>query len=279
MKYITIMTMYVLLLVNQIFAQDYQVTKVNGKVYNGNKMLVKDDWINGVDKLTANSVSAAIRLVSTKYGVVVMSFVNGKKTINQGQIEKSEIYELVVQDYVDNFIRHKQTGVMGAPGEFDWYTYFYEYSDSLPHRMLVVEGEKIPFQSRVFPKTSRPFKIFMNISTKSDSASYELPIEQDSICFPRIAFSGDNVLDMQIDLAFTDKHGLSKTTRVTRQPIEVYYLTRPQLNSLIFLFSDNADMGYKTSLDAKSDLYFYLDFNFTKFYHPLVETQVNSVFK
>jgi len=280
MKSLNITVAFLMAIAFGAFGQSYRVSKVLGSISFNGKLLTKDDVVTGLDKLTASSANAAIRLVSGTAGAVVINFVYGKKVTNAVKTEKSELYELVVQDYLNKYTTFKNTQTKGVPfPEFDWYRFFYQYPDTGSRRMLIIEGEKVPLQSQVF-KTSKTYKILAScFTTKQDSTTQELTVRQDSIVFPSSTFStkGDCYLD--IYLSYKNNKGEDKTLKITKRPINIFYLTKDQLTSLIDLFHDNVRNGYQNAQDAKSDFYTYIEFNYGRYYEPLISSQLNKFFK
>ena len=69
-----IIILFIGMLSQCLYGQDYQVSKLIGNVYHGSTPLAQGNFIKGIDRLSARTPYAAVRLTSTKNGVVVISF-------------------------------------------------------------------------------------------------------------------------------------------------------------------------------------------------------------
>ena len=256
-------------------AQEYHVSKILDSVYYNGNLLQKDANINGLSKLTAKSRNAALRVVSANSGSIAISFVNGKIT-TAGKENKSELYELVVQDYIDKYTSFKSTQTKSVPVDFDWFNFFYQYPSKVKERkMLIVEGEKIPLQSRNL-QTGLSYRILaVTHISKDDSCIRELPIRDNTIEFPDTSFPIKDRFSLDVYIDFLKGSGKNKRIRITDRPIEASYLTIGQMNGLIGLFHEEP---YRTPVEAKNDLFSYLDYNYGRYYDPAITELIDKVF-
>jgi hypothetical protein len=270
-----------------ISAQDYTVSKVIGVVYNNNKTLKKGDIINDLSRLTAESPNAAIRLISAQKGIIPISFAGGKKV--NANTTHSELYELVLGDFISKFTAYKNMKGMktkGATDRFDWFDFFYNFyddstkastlGDTLYRKMLIIENQKMPLKSELLRLNSNFKLLTCSYFNKTDSITKELPVIADSITFPASAFPSTRSFDWKLKLNSTDKQNKNLTLTITDMPIRSIILTKKELKDVIAVFLTDWKSNYKDLDEAKNDFYDYLELNYGKFYRPAIEANLSA---
>jgi hypothetical protein len=270
-----------------ICAQNYTVSKIIGVVYNNNKILKKGDIINDLSQLRAESPNAAIRLISPQKGSIPISFAGGKK-VNTNTTH-SELYELVIGDFISKFTAYKNMKSMktkGGTDRFDWFDFFYNFyddstkastlGDTVYRKMLIIENQKMPLKSELFKLNLGAKLLTCTYINKTDSITKELPIVNDSITFLTSAFPSTKSFDWKLKLNSTDKQNKSLTLTITDMPIQSVILTKKELKDVIGVFLTNWKSNYKDLDEAKNDFYDYLELNYGRFYRPAIETYLSA---
>ena len=260
--------------------QNYTVTKVIGVVYFNNKLIQKGDVVTDISKLVATSKTAAIRLLNADLGSIPISFISGEKTISNNVSKHSELYEVIVQTYINKYTTSKSMKTRaGSFEDFDWYKFFNTTDNSSDkNSFLIIQNQAIPVFSRANP-VQAPFQLFCTIYNSKDSIEAKLPIQNDSIYFIIPSFKHDQQFSFRIKLTVPSKTGDLQVYNIQNNRSIGYYMTNDQLDKIMYLFYSDWEKNYSSKKAAIIDFYDYLNFNYGKFYMPLINSKIKNYFQ
>ena len=129
-----------------VFGQAYIVTYLKGKVYHDHQLLKLHDKINDVSELSSDDKSAELAVFSAQKGKFRLSFVNSKGVKTNLPEKKSELYQMVVGNYLLKYTTEK---TLTARGDFDLQVFFTP-SDTGSHGagLFLLENEMLPLKSQ-----------------------------------------------------------------------------------------------------------------------------------
>src|SRR5580698_5452254 len=130
----------VLSIINSAFGQTYIITYIKGPVYHNNTLLKLHDRLDGVSQLTSNDKTAEIALFSAQKGKFRLSFVNSKPVSKGTAAKNSELYQLMVANYLLTYTTEK---TLTSRGDFDLQSFFRDKGGK-----LLLEGELLPIKSQ-----------------------------------------------------------------------------------------------------------------------------------
>src|ERR1700735_4257817 len=90
----------ILFTVNTLFGQAYIITYIKGNIYHNQKLLKLHDRLDGVKAITRSEKKAEQALFSAQKGKFRLSFVNSKPVAGNHADKKSELYQLIVGNYL-----------------------------------------------------------------------------------------------------------------------------------------------------------------------------------
>ncbi|MEO8764766.1 MAG: hypothetical protein ABI416_10785 [Ginsengibacter sp.] len=261
------------------FAQNYYVTKIQGAIYYNGALLKKGDVIYNLDRLVAESKDAALRLLDPRKGSIPISFASGQKIIKSAGTRHSELYELFVQRYINEYTSSKSMKTRGSDDPFDWFTFFNGFTSDAKNRMiLIIEDQKIPLSGKTF-KIEGAFRLYACTYTgKGDSLIRKLPVIKRSIVFKRSSFPVHRNFIWKLKIQNSDRLENDRLTDITNGPIEGNFFTIKELIKILGFFKTGWKANYESISEAREDCYYYLVFNYGRFYKPLVESYINKIF-
>jgi hypothetical protein len=253
-------------------AQKYTVLKVKGPVYYERHLVHDSDKLDALSKLSSTDNNAAIRVISPASGSIVLSFANGVHVVKAEK--KSELYELIVGEYIEKYLLDQMHG-RGNEQAFDWVAYFHDLSqDSIERKMLIIEGQAIPLISDFKPTDS--FQLWVDLyKTNRDSVLFQLPVHHDSLIFPLRGFPLRVQFNWQLKLRYKDAGtGRESFLEIMSRPVRSRVLSSSELDSLI-VFCRDPGIPIR---DQYNNLYFFLQFNYGKFYYPLIDERLKAYY-
>lgn len=247
----------------------YSVSAQKGKIYYNNKLLKVGDQLVHLDKLTAETRDSKIRLLNPQKGSCLITFLNGTVTFNDQIKKKSELYQIVVQKYIDNY---NATRVLTTRGEFDWVDFF---ADSSNVKRALFEGQEIPFVGEKI-SIDKASKFVATVYKGKDSSSINIKRINENLVFDKNLFPKGEFV-WRLKMVSNEANG-EKSTIITPNPIYSSFIPNSELKSIVELFALNYKENYADEKAAKKDIYRYLQFNYGTFYKPFVEPLINSYF-
>ena len=270
MSFFWIAILTVLTSTNSFCQNVYSVSAQKGKIYYNNKLLKVGDQLAHIDKLTAESRDCKVRLLNPQKGSCLITFLNGTVTFNEQIKKKSELYQIVVQKYIDSY---NATRVLTTRGEFDWVDFF---ADSSNVKMALFEGQKIPLLGNKISVDSTS-KFVATIYKEKDSSSINIKTLNGKLVFDINLFpKGDFVWKLKM---VSNNSNTDNSVVITPNPIYSSFITNAELKSIVELFAVTDKENYVDVKAAKKEIYHYLQFNYGTFYKPYVDPIINGYFK
>jgi hypothetical protein len=247
----------------------YSVSAQKGKIYYNNKLIKVGDELTHLDKLTAETRDSKIRLLNPQKGSYLITFLNGAPIANENLKKKSELYQILVQKYIDNFNSSK---ILSTRGEFDWKAFF----ETDKGKMALFEGQKISLTGNSYIiKSSANF--YAAVYTEKDSSIIALnridkKLFFDEKLFPKGRFT------WKLKMSYT-ANNKEKFTNVSQKPLLSSFVSISELKDIVELFSVNWEQNYAKEDFLIKDIYDYLEFNYGVFYKPYVDPLIRSYIK
>src|ERR1700743_1754807 len=135
----------VLCTVNAAFGQTYIVTYLKGNVYHDNKPLKLHDRVDAVAEITSTDKTAELALFSAQKGKFRLSFGNSKPVSASQASKKSELFQIIVANYVQPYTTEK---TLTTRGDFDLKTCFNPQGSD--NKALIIDGELLALKSQSF---------------------------------------------------------------------------------------------------------------------------------
>jgi hypothetical protein len=131
---------------NAVFGQAYIITFIKGKVYYNNQLLKLHDKVDGIAQLTSDDKTAELALFSAQKGKFRLSFVDSKPLQAHQKAKNSELYQLIVGNYLLGYTTEK---TLTTRGGFDMKAFFTP-SDTghAGSNAYVAAGEMLPIKSQ-----------------------------------------------------------------------------------------------------------------------------------
>lgn len=262
--------LFLLLFSTYSFSQTvYSVSAQKGNIYYNNKLIKIGDQLVCLNELTAESRDAKIRLLNPQKGSYLISFSNGKPTLNEKIKKKSELYQIVIQKYIDDYNTSK---VLTSRGPFDWYVFF----TTSKGKMAIFEGQKMPLTSFIY-KIKSSQNLFATIYTAKDSALIPLKRVDENLFFDEKLFpKGQFTWKLKMSYMINNN---DKFTTVTKTTLTSSFVSISELKEIVELFGANWQQDYKDDDDLIKDTYNYLEFNYGVICKPYLDPLIRSYMK
>ena len=255
-----------------VCGQQYLVSRVKGEIY-CKKVLVKSgDKLDELSSLVSGDRRAMLRVVNGQQGSFIITFENGRPSNNHVENEHSEIFELLIGDYIERYKKYRSLSVKGV-GSNDWFECVATASaDSLNCRILFVDGEGVPTLTKTFSPT-RKFQLYLSVYEGKDARPLQrVPMRRDSIYFNKSLFgtTGEGV-SFQLQLAEAGKSTNSKMMPINDRNIIGKSMTRAEISLLV---EDAKRMVMDPSFEIPNkgkELYDFFLFNYGHFFSPFIE--------
>jgi hypothetical protein len=251
-----------LFFLSDVGAQQYQIAAISAGavVKNGDRMLGTWDVIDLNDTLITENRNTVLKLVNAEKGTLYMSFIDGQK-ISRAPRRKdhSELFESTVGVFLEKMKLHKSTLGIKTADLFDWFKYFGDLTqDSPKHRILIIEGEKIPLQSSSLPLTSN-VALYSVVYLDKDSVVRKLSNINDSLTLERTAFGFTGkpgaFFKWKLKLGFSEM-GQLKFSDISDTIISFIIEPIDVKNIIKVLMADKSDMISEKEIDERIDDFF-----------------------
>lgn len=244
----------------------YSVSAQKGKIYYNNKLIKVGDQLTHLEKLTAETKDSKIRLLNPEKGSYLITFLDGTPIVNENIKKKSELYQIVVQKYIDNFNSSK---ILSTRGPFDWYVFFTENNE----KMTLFEGQKMPLTSETY-KIKSSQNLFATIYTEKDSVLIPLKRVDENLFFDENLFPKDQ-FTWKLKMSYLPNNN-KKLTNVTKTRLTSSFVSISELKDIVELFSTNWRQNYKDEDALIKDIYDYLEFSYGVIYKPYLDPIIRS---
>jgi len=249
----------VLFIANTLFGQSYIITYIKGPVYHNSTLLKLHDRLDGASDLTSSDKTAEIALFNAEKGKFRLSFVNSKPVSKGAAAKNSELYQLMVANYLLTYTTEK---TLTSRGDFDLRNFFGDKGDK-----LLLEGELLPIKSQGV-KNNPADKYFICTLNGKDTVCNLIRRNNGYLIFDGQLFgrsAAPNSLDGKAVTCFI-KRGYALNGKYIEEtfsgPANVTYLTREYLQDLAKTFEEGLTTYYagdkkKMITDIESQLSYY----------------------
>ena len=253
----------VLLAVNTAFSQAYIITYIKGNVYHNHTLLKLHDRLDGVSELTSSDKTAEMALFSAQKGKFRLSFVNSKPVTAGAVAKNSELYQLVVANYLLTYTTEK---TLTSRGDFDLKAFFDSGTNGGNH-LVLLEGDVLPIKSSGL-KNNPSDKYFFCTLNGRDTLCKPIRRNNSFLIFDRQLFEG-SALPGGPDhpsVAGFIKRGYMFDGKYAEEtfsgPANITFLTREDLQGLLKTFEEGLATYYandkkKMMADIESQLTYY----------------------
>jgi hypothetical protein len=237
-------------------------------LYN-NKLIKVGDQLAHLDKLTAETRDSKIRLLNPQKGSYLITFLNGAPIVNENSKKKSELYQIVVQKYIDNFNSSK---ILSTRGEFDWKAFF----ETDKGKITLFEGQKIPLTGNLY-KIKSNANFYAAVYTEKDSTVIALKRSDEKLFFDEKLFpKGQFTWKLKMSYTTNNKE---KFTDVSKKTLLSSFVPLSELKDIVELLSTNWKQNYVNEDFLIKDIYDYLEFNYGVICKPYVDPLIRSYIK
>ena len=268
-----------LLFVNTLFGQAYIITYIKGNVYHNHQLLKLHDKLDGVAQITSSDKTAELALFSAEKGKFRLSFINSKPVSASQGAQKSELYQMIVGNYLLNYTTEK---TLTTRGGFDLKTFFNK--DDTGHNgsnIFLLEGELLPAKSQALTiaqgdnffvcavkgkdticnpvRRNGSFLIFDDLTMKGIINTESKDPEPVS-CFVKIGYTTNN----------------KYTEELFAGPVTITFLSKKYLQTLAGSYKDGMGNTYKNDngkliADIEAQLCYYYGNNFEPAVHEVLK--------
>jgi hypothetical protein len=250
----------VLFSVNTAFSQVYIITYIKGAIYHNNTPLKLHDRLDGVSELTSSDKTAEIALFSAQKGKFRLSFENSKPISKGVATKNSELYQLMVANYLLTYTTEK---TLTSRGDFDLRNFF----GAKGNKRLLLEGELLPTKSEGL-KNNLTDSYFICTLNGKDTVCNLIRRNNSFLIFERQLFGGLGRPGKPDDEAVTCfiKRGYTVNGKYVDEmfsgPANVTFLTREYLQDLVKTFEEGLTRYYandkkKLITDIENQLTYY----------------------
>jgi hypothetical protein len=263
----TVVLISMLFVVSAVFGQSYIITYLKGNVYHNHKLLKLHDKLDDVTQLTSSDKTAELALFSAQKGKFRLSFVNSKPVSANQTAKKSELYQLIVANYLLTYTTEK---TLTSRGNFDLKTCLSGDASDDGNKVLLLEGELLPLKSsNVKFNASDNFFIY----TLKGKDTVRNPIRRNSsfLVFDRQAFKGIGNADNPKPVTCYIRRGYTVDGKYVEEtfsgPLIITWLPTENLQSLVSTFREGLATYYhndkkKMLADIESQLTYFYGSNF-----------------
>jgi hypothetical protein len=273
----------ILFTVNVVSGQAYIITYLKGNVYHDHKLLKLHDKLDGVTQITSNDKTAELALFSAQKGKFRLSFVNSKPVAANQAAKSSELYQLVVGNYLLTYTTEK---TLTSRGDFDLKTFFNNADTGRNgHNIFLLEGELLPIKSQALK--ARPEDKFFIYTIKG----------RDTICSLIHRNNGFLIFDDETMKSITGlnaqnpkpvscffKHGYTLNNKYVEEyfsgPVNITFLSKDYQKTLVSSFSEGMSSYYKDNkarliADIEGQLAYYYGHSFEPAVHQVLNSYLN----
>jgi len=254
------------------YGQAYIITYLKGNVYHNHKLLKLHDRLDGLTQLTSSEKTAELALFSAQKGKFRVSFVNSKPVSANQTAKNSELYQLIVANYLLTYTTEK---TLTTRGDFDLKTCFSGDVRGDGNKALLLEGELLPIKSSGL-KFSPTDKFFIYSLKGNDTVRNAIRRNSRFLVFDQQAFTGiaDTINPKPVICYIKRAYILDgKYSEETFSgPINITYLSKENLQNVVGAFQEGLVTYYqndkkKMIADIESQLTYY----YGSYFEPAVQ--------
>jgi hypothetical protein len=231
-------------------------------VYYNHKPVKMHDKVDGVSAITSDDKTAELSLFSAQKGKFRLSFVNSKPVSANLAVKGSELYQIIVANYIQPYTTEK---TLTTRGDFDLKTCFNPSGGD--NKALIIEGELLAIKSQNL-KAGAADKFFICTIKGKDTISNLIHRNNSFLIFDKSAFKGITNLESpnpEPEVCFI-KHGYMFNGKYMEEPfsgpVKITFLTKENLQSMVSTFEEGLPAYYqndrkKMMADIESQLNYY----------------------
>jgi hypothetical protein len=270
----------ILLLVNAAFGQAYIVTYLKGDVYHNHKLVKLHDRLDGVTQLTSDGKTAELALFNAQKGKLRLSFVNSKPVSTKQGAKTSELYQLVVGNYLQAYTTEK---TLTSRGDFDLKTCLSGDARDDGNKVLLLEGELLPLKSSDV-KFNISDKFFICTLKGKDTVRNPISRNNSFLIFDGQAFKGISDVDNPKPVTCYIRRGHTFDGKYIEEqfsgPLVITYLPKENVQGLVSTFQQGLATCYhndkkKMLDDIEGQLTYYYGNDFEPAVHQVLAALIN----
>ena len=254
-----------LFMVNAVLGQAYIITYLKGNVYHDHKLVKLHDKLEGLSQLTSNDKTAELALFNAQKGKFRLSFVNSKPVEASQTAKGSELYQIIVTNYVQPYTTEK---TLTSRGDFDLASFFTANVAINGSKILLLDGELLPITPKNL-KANSSDKFFMCTLKGTDTLCNLITRNKSYLIFDRLVFKGfpENADSAgQAPLSCFIKRGYMADGKYSEEifsgPINITFLKKEELRGLVSAFREGLTSYYQNDVnsmitDIESQLTYY----------------------
>ncbi len=249
----------ILFIAKSVSGQAYIVTYLKGAVFHDSKPVKLHDRLDGATQLSSSDKTAEIALFSLTKGKMRLTFANSKPVSASQATGHSELYQLVVADYLQGYNSQKALTTRNAVGLEGFFNYMDRKHPQ--NKVFLLEGEHLLVTGDID-------KFFICTVKGADTLCTQVKIIQDSLVFDRqlskAVSSGDKENPEPVTCFI--KRGYTEDGKYREvyfsQPVQLTFLTTAYLKALIEPFAEGLTTYYggdksKLITDVEGQLTYY----------------------
>ena len=268
-----------LIFAKTLFGQAYIITYIKGTVYHENKPLKLHDKLDGVTQITSNDKTAELALFSAQKGKFRLSFANSKPVAATQAAKNSELYQLVVGNYLLAYTTEK---MLTTRGDFDIKAFFNSADNNgNVNRVFLPVGELLPLKSQSVAFGPND-KFYLCSFNGRDSVCNLIRRNKGFLIFDEQAIKGIATANSESPepvicyikrvYSFNDKD----VEEHLSSPVSISFLSKEYLQSVASSFEEGAASYYQ---DDKSKLIADIEEQLTYYYGKCFEPAVHQVLR
>ncbi len=269
----------ILFFAKSLFGQAYIITYIKGKVYHENKQLKLHDKLDGVTQITSNDKTAELALFSAEKGKFRLSFANSKPVAAAQATKNSELYQLVIGNYLLAYTTEK---ALTTRGDFDLKTFFNDGDNSTGNtKVFLAVGELLPIKSQSLTFGAED-KFFLCTVKGKDTVCNPIQRNKSFLIFDSQTIKGIAIAEGQDPETVTCfiKHSYDFNSRTVEErfsgPVTITFLPREYLLSVASSFQEGIASYYG---DDKGKMIADIEDQLTYYYGKSFEPAVRQVLR
>ena len=249
-------------------AQTYIVTYLKGNIFYNTKLVKLHDRLDGVSKLTSDDRNSELALFSAQKGKFRLSFKNSKAVADNAAAKKSELFQLVVANYLLAYTTEK---TLTSRGDFDLKAFFSSASGKNGDSVFLIEGESLPLKSSLTALHPDDNFSVCTINGKDTTCTAVKRNSSYLVFDSEIGKIFINGTDMPKTLTCIIKRGYKLDGKYREEnfsgPVAITFLPKDYMEFLVNSFAEGMNSYYKDdksklTADVEDELNYYYGRNF-----------------
>ncbi len=269
----------ILFFAKTLLGQAYIVTYIKGKVYHENKLLKLHDRVDGIAQVTSSDKSAELAVFSAEKGKFRLSFANSKPVSATPAAKNSELYQLVIGNYLLAYTTEK---ALTTRGGFDLKAFFNDADNSgNSTKVFLPVGVLLPIKSQSVTFTPDD-KFYLCTVRQKDTVCTLIPRNKGFLIFDDQTVKGIASIDTQNPEPVTCfiKRSYNFNNQVVEErlsgPVAITFLPKEYLRNVTSSFEEGMASYYQ---DDKGKMIADIEDQLTYYYGKCFEPAVRQVLR